>query len=96
MNTWRQRDGVPQGWSREHLEAICTPKDGIQTGPFGSQLHQSDYTDDGIPVVMPKDIATRRVSLQSIARIPESLANQLGRHRMQIGDTVYGRRGGHW
>lgn len=87
------RDGVPQGWFREPLEAICIPKDGIQTGPFGSQLHQSDYTDDGIPVVMPKDIATRRVSLQSIARIPESLANQLGRHRMQIGDTVYGRRG---
>jgi type I restriction enzyme S subunit len=87
------RDGVPQGWSRESLEAICIPKDGIQTGPFGSQLHQSDYTDDGIPVVMPKDIATRRVSLQSIARIPESLANQLRRHRMQIGDTVYGRRG---
>lgn len=86
-------DGVPQGWFREPLEAICIPKDGIQTGPFGSQLHQSDYTDNGIPVVMPKDIATRRVSLQSIARIPESLANQLGRHRMQIGDTVYGRRG---
>lgn len=86
-------DGLPQGWLREPLEAICIPKDGIQTGPFGSQLHQSDYTDDGIPVVMPKDIANRRVSLQSIARIPESLANQLGRHRMQIGDTVYGRRG---
>ena len=23
----------------------------IQTGPFGSQLHQSDYSDDGTPVV---------------------------------------------
>lgn len=28
----------------------------IQTGPFGSQLHQHDYSEQGVPVVMPKDI----------------------------------------
>lgn len=28
----------------------------IQTGPFGSQLHQSDYSTEGTPVVMPKDL----------------------------------------
>lgn len=28
----------------------------IQTGPFGSQLHQSDYSEKGTPVVMPKDL----------------------------------------
>ncbi len=39
------------------LGDICDEVGGIiQTGPFGSQLHQKDYVDDGIPVVMPKNI----------------------------------------
>ena len=42
---------------------------------------------------MPKDIVESRISTTSIARIPEDLADRLGRHRMCAGDTVYGRRG---
>src|SRR5262249_34468300 len=47
---------LPAGWTWQPLQAICERPDGIQTGPFGSQLHQSDYTDEGVPVVMPKNI----------------------------------------
>jgi type I restriction enzyme S subunit len=86
-------EGIPEGWSLQTLTALCSPEDGIQTGPFGSQLHQSDYTADGVPVVMPKDIIDCRISTASIARIPEDLADRLRRHRMRVGDTVYGRRG---
>lgn len=89
----RITDGVPERWEWATLAQVCTERDGIQTGPFGSQLHQSDYTEDGVPVVMPKDLIDFRISETSIARISEDLANRLGRHRMQRGDTVYGRRG---
>lgn len=86
-------DGLPEGWEVRHLTDLCDPKDGIQTGPFGSQLHQSDYTESGVPVVMPKDLKGNRIESEGIARIPEELADKLGRHRMAVGDTVYGRRG---
>lgn len=86
-------DGLPDGWAWEALQEVCAGEAGIQTGPFGSQLHQSDYSDEGIPVVMPKDLIDFRISVESAARIPEDLADQLGRHRMLLGDTVYGRRG---
>jgi type I restriction enzyme S subunit len=86
-------DGVPSGWHRRLLSELCAPKIGIQTGPFGSQLHQSDYTEQGVPVVMPKDMQGYRIETVGIARIPEELADRLSRHRMQVGDTVYGRRG---
>lgn len=86
-------DGLPEGWSIQLLSDLCVDGDGIQTGPFGSQLHQSDYTDGGVPVVMPKDMKDNKVDCDGIARIPESLADKLGRHRMMPGDTVYGRRG---
>ena len=29
---------------------------GIQTGPFGSQLHASDYVTSGVGMVMPQDL----------------------------------------
>ena len=85
--------GVPDGWEKKTLEEVCSEGDGIQTGPFGSQLHQADYTDEGVPVVMPTNIIGFRISVDGIARIPEELADKLGRHRMIPGDTVYGRRG---
>jgi type I restriction enzyme, S subunit len=65
----------------------------IQTGPFGSQLHQSDYSDEGIPVVMPKDIKDGRIDESSIARIPEEKASQLSRHKLKQGSIVFPRRG---
>ena len=86
-------DGIPKEWSQLPLESVCLNDEGIQTGPFGSQLHQSDYSDSGVPVVMPKDLISFRIAVGEIARIPEELAEKLSRHRMVDGDTVYGRRG---
>jgi type I restriction enzyme S subunit len=85
---------VPTGWQATSLgEAVARCGGAIQTGPFGSQLHASDYVPEGVPVVMPKDIVARRVSTASIARIREQDAERLSRHRMQLGDLVYSRRG---
>jgi len=84
---------IPQGWDIKQLKDVCVEPNGIQTGPFGSQLHEADYSDDGIPVVMPKNLIGFRVETQGIARIPEHTAERLSRHRMQPDDIVYGRRG---
>ncbi len=54
----------------------------IKTGPFGSQLHQSDYVKDGVPVVMPKDIKDWSISNLSIARTSEAMSNKLEAHRL--------------
>ncbi len=65
----------------------------IQTGPFGSQLHQSDYSESGTPVVMPKDLVNGRISTESIARVAESHVERLSRHKIIPGDILYSRRG---
>ena len=65
----------------------------IQTGPFGSQLHQSDYSEEGTPVVMPKDLVNGHISEASIARVSEDHINRLSRHRIEVGDILYSRRG---
>lgn len=66
----------------------------VQTGPFGSQLHQSDYVDVGIPSIMPVNIGDRmNISTEKIVYITEEDAMRLSRYRVQNGDIVYSRRG---
>ena len=65
----------------------------IQTGPFGSQLHQHDYKPEGTPVVMPKNIVNDKIDTTSIARISESDADRLSKHKLNIGDLILPRRG---
>ena len=66
----------------------------IQTGPFGSQLHQSDYVDDGIPCIMPKNIGQHlNINCEEIAKVKPEDLNRLSRYKVIYGDIVYSRRG---
>ncbi len=83
-------------WPTKTLGAICAEGGGfIRTGPFGSQLHQSDYVDGpaGIPVVMPKDMARGRIDRSTIARIDVDTASRLSHHLLAAGDIALSRRG---
>ncbi|RKG68588.1 restriction endonuclease subunit S [Corallococcus sp. CA054B] len=85
---------VPDTWTVTTLGEICDASGGeIQTGPFGSQLHASDYVSLGIPSVMPKDIKADRISSEDIARVSEADAERLSQHRLREGDIVCSRRG---
>ena len=66
---------------------------GIQTGPFGSQLHARDYVLEGIPSIMPQNIGDNRVVPDGIARISADDATRLSRYLVKPGDIVYSRRG---
>jgi len=89
------KDGLPEGWLRQTLGGLCDSVDGavVQTGPFGSQLHQHDYKDSGTPVVMPQDIVGDRIRMDRIAYVDEQAANRLSRHRLRPFDIVFPRRG---
>ncbi|TIS97879.1 restriction endonuclease subunit S [Mesorhizobium sp.] len=65
----------------------------LQTGPFGSQLKQAEYSAEGVPVIMPKDIHNGEISTESVARVPEVTADRLVRHRVAANGIVLPRRG---
>ena len=77
-------------WKKVKLGEIASA---IQTGPFGSQLHQSDYSDEGTPVVMPKDIVCGKIDISSIARVESHHVERLSRYKIKEGDILYARRG---
>lgn len=83
-------------WPTATLGELCAEGGGfVRTGPFGSQLHQSDYIDDpdAIPVVMPKDMVNGRVDQDSVARISADTAKRLAHHLAEPGDVILSRRG---
>ncbi|MBX5859729.1 restriction endonuclease subunit S [Pseudomonas aeruginosa] len=81
-------------WQSTTLGAICNAQGGaIQTGPFGSQLHTSDYKEHGVPVVMPTNIGDGGISEIGIARIDDSDVERLSQHKLHLGDIVFSRRG---
>ena len=77
-------------WFKYRLGELAST---IQTGPFGSQLHRSDYSMSGIPVIMPKDMINGKIDERNIARVSEEHAERLKRHRVKCGDIIYSRRG---
>ena len=85
---------IPDHWTFTTLGELCKADGGsIQTGPFGSQLHASDYVPVGIPSIMPVNIGDNRLVEEGIARITEADAERLSKHRVKAGDIIYSRRG---
>ena len=82
--------GVSMEWKEVRLGDIAD----VQTGPFGSQLHKSDYIAEGIPCIMPTNIGPHlNFIVDGIAHVSEVDANRLSRHLTEIGDIIYARRG---
>lgn len=82
--------GVSMEWKEVRLGDVAD----VQTGPFGSQLHKSDYIAEGIPCIMPTNIGPHlNFIVDGIAHVSEVDANRLSRHLTEIGDIIYARRG---
>ncbi|WP_295545356.1 restriction endonuclease subunit S [uncultured Pseudacidovorax sp.] len=82
---------IPSKWGVKTLGEVCDGE--LQTGPFGSQLHAHEYQDKGVPVLMPKDLVNCRANLETAAKVSQTRAEELGRHRLNRGDLLFSRRG---
>ena len=65
----------------------------LQTGPFGTQLKASDYTEEGIPVINVRNIGFGDVRKADLEYLGESKAEALHQHHLKKGDIVFGRKG---
>ena len=77
-------------WEKVKLGEISTC---IQPGPFGSQLHNSDYADEGTPIIMPKDMVDGHIQHNGLIRVPEEHVARLQRHQVYAGNLMVARKG---
>ncbi|MEH2255938.1 restriction endonuclease subunit S [Nostoc sp.] len=81
---------IPEHWEVSRLSFLSTT---IQTGPFGSQLHASEYVENGIPLVNPINIQRGNIVADYQKTVNQEVAIRLSRHKLLIGDLVFARRG---
>ena len=80
-------------FSEDRLEDLCSATDGIQTGPFGSQLHQRDYVGHGTPIVTVKHLVDNRITHQDLPLVSDYDKRRLAKYTLNAGDIVFSRVG---
>ena len=98
--TWRRggvRESVYGMFRSNLLEAslgsLCNATDGVQTGPFGSQLHQRDYVDTGTPIITVEHLGENRITHQDMPCVSEYDRDRLSKYSLREGDIVFSRVG---
>jgi type I restriction enzyme S subunit len=85
---------VPEEWEVSELIDLCADKrNGIQTGPFGAQLHARDYVEEGIPLILIRNIVDGKIIEKDIPKITIQKANELKRYRIKKDDIIFSRVG---
>jgi type I restriction enzyme S subunit len=79
-----------KGWEVKPMKEVV---ERIQIGPFGSQLHKSDYIQGGIPLINPSNILNQKIKIDEEVSITEPLFSKLSQYNLIENDVVIARRG---
>jgi type I restriction enzyme S subunit len=85
---------IPEGWRVCNLKQLF-PKDKncVITGPFGSNLHASDYRDKGVPLILVKHVDNGYVLENNMPLVGSHKLPELERYLLKEGDIVFTRVG---
>ena len=84
---------VPRGWSTKLLSELVVEDGGVQTGPFGSQLHQRDYVEVGTPIITVEHLGENRILHTNLPRVSDVDRKRLSKYAMSAGDIIFSRVG---
>jgi type I restriction enzyme S subunit len=83
---------MPSQLSRASLKELCVDA-GIQTGPFGSQLHQEDYVQTGTPIITVEHLGENRIVHSNLPQVSDEDKARLWKYVLKTGDIVFSRVG---
>ena len=85
---------IPEGWEAGTTADYVTNGElELQTGPFGTQLKASDYTESGTPVINVRNIGYGSIRPDKLEHVPLAICERLAQHLLETGDIVFGRKG---
>jgi type I restriction enzyme S subunit len=74
-------------------EFIAAGEAELKTGPFGTQLKASEYTEEGTPVINVRNIGMGSIKADKLEFISDATRDRLSSHVLRSGDIVFGRKG---
>ncbi len=80
-------------FTKAPLHSLCVSDYGVQTGPFGSQLHASNYVEFGTPIITVEHLGENRLIHKNLPRITDEDKVRLARYTIITGDIIFSRVG---
>ncbi|WP_213033370.1 restriction endonuclease subunit S [Acinetobacter sp. ANC 3832] len=80
----------PKGFE---VKKLSEQVDLIQIGPFGTQLHQEDYIENGIPLINPSHNKNGKIVPNHKLTVSQSKYEELTQYHLRLNDVLLGRRG---
>lgn len=68
-------------------------EDPVQTGPFGAQLHKSEFVPQGVPVLNVGNVWPEGLRLNRLDHVLPEKAERLSRYSLKAGDLLFARSG---
>ena len=75
------------------LVNLCNQINGVQTGPFGSQLHKKDYVSVGTPIITVEHLGNNRILHEDVPHVSDHDRERLSKYILHDGDIVFSRVG---
>lgn len=81
---------LPDGWEKIKIKNAAT----VKTGPFGAQLHQSDYVEEnGTPIITVEHLSERGLIHENLPLVSDIDKKRLKRYILNENDIVFSRVG---
>ena len=75
----------------DRLSNLCDRECGVQTGPFGSQLHKKDYVAIGTPIITVEHLGENRILSKNLPCVSDADRKRLSKYQMHKVDIVFSR-----
>ena len=76
-------------WKKYKLDDVAQ----VQTGPFGSQLHQRDYKLKGTPIITVEHLGENKIIHNNLPLVSDEDKERLSKYILKEGDIVFSRVG---
>lgn len=84
-----KQNKVPQGWTDATIGDFAS----VQTGPFGSQLHNEDYVESGTPIITVEHMDGKYIAHRNLPLVSQNDVDRLRKYDLHTGDIVFSRVG---
>lgn len=82
--------GFKGEWVSSTVGQVCD----VRTGPFGAQLHESDYVNDGTPIITVEHLGEFGVQIdEDVPLVSDADRKRLQNYSLRQGDIVFSRVG---
>ncbi|MFI3188881.1 hypothetical protein BCS42_06300 [Crenothrix sp. D3] len=89
LSNWNTEFEIKSSWEKVKISEIAE----VQTGPFGTQLHQKDYVEHGTPIITVEHLKDNKILHNNLPLVSKEDKERLCKYVLNENDIVFSRVG---